>query len=78
MEALTHTDVSHLSPDAGDFVPDFRHPILPLEEQLAIALLLAPETVRIDALIEKIGRSIDLLPECRTALVSAAVTGKVA
>jgi hypothetical protein len=60
------TDVSQLSPDTGDFVPGFRHPIRPLEEQHAIAVFLDCETVRIDALIEKIGRSIDLLPEYST------------
>jgi hypothetical protein len=77
VEALSHTDVSQLSPDAGGFVPGFRHPILLLEEQRAIAVFLDRETVRIDTLIEKIGRSIDLLPEYRTAPVSAAVTGKI-
>ena len=35
------------------------------------------ETARIDALIEKIRKSIDLLREYRTALITAAVTGKI-
>lgn len=35
------------------------------------------ETLQIDALIEKIRKSIDLLREYRTVLISAAVTGKI-
>jgi type I restriction enzyme S subunit len=60
-----------------DFIRDFRHPIPPLDEQRAIAAFLDRETARIDALIEKIRKSIDLLREYRTALISAAVTGKI-
>jgi type I restriction enzyme S subunit len=46
-------------------------------EQRAIAAFLDRETARIDVLIEKIRRSIDLLREYRTALITAAVTGKI-
>jgi len=49
----------------------------PLPEQRAIAAFLDQETARIDALIEKIRKSIDLLREYRTALITAAVTGKI-
>ena len=35
------------------------------------------ETGRIDELIEKINKSIECLREYRTALISAAVTGKI-
>ncbi len=35
------------------------------------------ETSHIDELIEKVKKSIDLLREYRTALISAAVTGKI-
>ena len=49
----------------------------PLDEQQAIADFLDRETARIDALIEKVQESIDKLHEYRTALISAAVTGKI-
>ena len=51
--------------------------IPPLEEQAQIASFLDRETGRINSLIEKIENSIGLLREYRTALVSAAVTGKI-
>jgi len=57
-----------------DFVRDFRHPIPPLVEQRAIAAFLDHETARIDALIEKKRRQIELLHEKRAALISHAVT----
>jgi type I restriction enzyme S subunit len=49
----------------------------PSGEQRAIAAFLVRETARIDALLEKIRKSIDLLREYRTALITAAVTGKI-
>ncbi len=49
----------------------------PSHEQRNIASFLDRETARIDALIKKIKRSIDLLREYRTAIISAAVTGKI-
>jgi len=52
-------------------------PLPPTNEQRAIAAFLDRETARIDALIEKIKKSIDLLREYRTALITAAVTGKI-
>lgn len=57
-----------------DFVRDFRHPIPPLDEQRTIVQFLDRETARIDALIEKKCRQIELLHEKRAALVSHAVT----
>lgn len=50
----------------------------PLAEQIAIASYLDRETARIDALIAKSERLIALLREKRAALISAAVTGKIA
>ena len=50
----------------------------PLPEQTAIAAFLDRETARIDALVAKIRKAIDLLKEYRVALVSAAVTGEIA
>lgn len=49
----------------------------PVSEQRAIAALLDRETARIDALIAKVRYAINRLNELRTALISAAVTGKI-
>ena len=48
-----------------------------LEEQKAIASFLDRETDKIDSLVAKIGKAIERLKELRTALISAAVTGKI-
>ena len=47
------------------------------EEQRAIAAFLDRETARIDALVAKVREAIDRIKELRTALISAAVTGKI-
>ncbi|MGE5502209.1 MAG: restriction endonuclease subunit S [Ignavibacteriales bacterium] len=49
----------------------------PIEEQKAIADFLDAETARLDALTAEARRAIDLLKEHRSALISAAVTGKI-
>lgn len=49
----------------------------PIEEQAAISDHLNRATARIDTLIAKTERSIELLREHRTALITAAVTGKI-
>ena len=46
-------------------------------EQQTIARHSTTETREIDALVDKTRRSIDLLREYRTALISAAVTGQI-
>ncbi len=46
-------------------------------EQSAIAAFLDRETKRIDALVDKTEKSIELLREKRAALITAAVTGKI-
>ncbi|MEA3239145.1 MAG: restriction endonuclease subunit S, partial [Candidatus Bipolaricaulota bacterium] len=48
-----------------------------LEEQDAIVAYVERETAKIDALIAKIQEAIERLKEYRTALISAAVTGKI-
>ncbi|MFM7351771.1 MAG: restriction endonuclease subunit S, partial [Microcystis aeruginosa] len=49
----------------------------PSEEQRRITIYLDQETAKIDNLITKTLTSIDYLKEYRTALISAAVTGKI-
>ena len=48
-----------------------------LSEQRAIAAFLDHETAQIDALVAKVRAVIDRFKELRTALISAAVTGKI-
>jgi hypothetical protein len=50
---------------------------LPYDEQLAIAAFLDGKTANIDALVVKIREAVERLKEYRTALISAAVTGKI-
>ncbi|MBI3049220.1 MAG: nucleotidyl transferase AbiEii/AbiGii toxin family protein [Acidobacteria bacterium] len=52
-------------------------PLPLIAEQRAIAAFLDRETAKLDALIAKFRDAIDRLKELRTALVSAAVTGKI-
>ena len=48
-----------------------------IDEQHAIAVFLDRETDRIDALASRVERAIERLQEHRTALITAAVTGKI-
>jgi type I restriction enzyme S subunit len=52
-------------------------PLPPIEEQQAIVLHLDAQTSRIDALIAKAERFIELSKERRSALITAAVTGQI-
>lgn len=52
-------------------------PIPPSKEQIAITHFLDRNTTEIDTLISGIRRAIDHLGELRTAIISAAVTGKI-
>lgn len=56
---------------------ELRVPLPPFEEQVAIAQHLAGETSKCDELMTEAQRAIDLLLERRSALISAAVTGKI-
>ena len=49
----------------------------PVSEQQKIADFLDRETAKIDSLIEKEKQIIEKMKEYRTALISAAVTGKI-
>ena len=55
----------------------YRLPFPATGEQRAIAAFLDRETARIDALIAKVRQAIHHLKEFRSALISAAVTGKI-
>ena len=59
------------------FVRNFSPAVPSVAEQRAIAAFLDRKTARIDALVRKVVDAIDCLKELRTALISAAVTGKI-
>ncbi len=56
------------------FITNLKHPIPHLPEQQAIAAFLDRETAKIDALVSRKERLIELLQEKRTALITRAVT----
>ena len=56
------------------FIRNLRHPAPSLPEQRSIAAFLDRETAKIDALVAKKDRLIELLQEKRTALITRAVT----
>ena len=61
-------------------MPDVRTlvtPVPPLEEQQSIITWVTCETTKLDALTLEAQHAIDLLQERRTAMISAAVTGKI-
>lgn len=58
-------------------VSDLVVPLPPLDEQRTIRTILDRETGRIGTLIAKVQEAIERLKEYRTALISAAVTGKI-
>ena len=60
-----------------DTLNDLRMPVPPLPEQTAIAAYLDAETAKLDALMAKVEDAIERLQEYRTALITAAVTGKI-
>ena len=59
---------------SADFVANYQIPLPPLAEQRAIAAFLERETGKIDALVSKKERLIELLQEKRAALISHTVT----
>jgi type I restriction enzyme, S subunit len=56
---------------------NIRVPLPPFQEQVAIATYLDSETAKLDALVAKIKEAIERVQEYRTALITAAVTGKI-
>jgi len=66
--------IPHLT---GEQLRKYRFAFPPEQEQEAITEYLNRETSKLDALIAKVGEAIERLKEYRTALISAAVTGKI-
>ena len=60
-----------------EFIGALPTPVPQSDEQTAIAAYLDHETAKIDALIAKTEKAIELAQERRSALISAAVTGKI-
>lgn len=58
-------------------IADFPIVVPSQSEQTAIATYLGRETAKIDQLIDKVEEAIERLQEYRTALITAAVTGKI-
>lgn len=56
---------------------EFRFPIPPREEQEAISCFITDSLTRFDKLSDRASEAVELLKERRTALISAAVTGKI-
>lgn len=75
VDTLTYgAKMPRVSPDdvACSFIP-----LPPLPEQRAIAAFLGQETAKLDSLVGKVREAIERLRELRTALISAAVTGRI-
>ena len=74
-----------LGGEAKSTVDSLRRPIFtdfvvllpPLPEQAAIAAYVDAETAKLDALVWKVEAAVERLQEYRTALITAAVTGKI-
>lgn len=71
---LTGLSVPHISPEQ---IKDFSVPVLTIKEQISLTGKLDCQTKIIDSTILEVKKSNDLLKERRTALISAAVTGKI-
>ena len=71
---VTGTTISNLSLNS---IRKFRIALPPVEEQQKIVSSLATELYKLDSLSSEVESSISLLKEHRTALISAAVTGKI-
>ncbi len=70
----TGVSVPHISPEQlGDFVI----PIPPVMEQEEIVMFITQEATKLDALKSESERAITLLKERRSALIAAAVTGRI-
>ena len=70
----TGVSVPHISPEQ---IGNFMIPVPPVNEQESIVAFATTETAKLNALTAEAERGIELLQERRTALISAAVTGKL-
>ena len=70
----TGSTISHIYQDTFCQMP---YALPSLKEQLTIVKYLNNKTSKIDILVDKATKAIDLLKERRTALISAVVTGKI-
>jgi type I restriction enzyme S subunit len=71
---MTGVSVPHISPEQ---VKSFIITIPHLDEQIAIAAFIRTECVKLDELRREVERAIVLFKERRSALITAAVTGKI-
>lgn len=71
---LTGTTIRNLSLES---IRKLSIPLPPLPEQIVIVAYLDSETAKLDALVMKVETAIERLQEYRTALIAAAVTGKI-
>ena len=82
-ERLREHDREHAAVEAAldhradSFAGNYVVALPPTSERPQIAKFLGHETSKIDVLIDKQEELVDLLQERRTALISAAVTGKI-
>lgn len=70
-------DISTVPQINNKHIEPIEFPNPPIEEQLAIVNHIENKTSKLDTLIKKATKSIKLLKEKRTALISTAVTGKI-
>ena len=70
-------DVSTVPQINNKHIGPERFPVPPVDEQKAIVSFLNAEMKKFDALQGKAESAVELLRERRTALISAAVTGKI-
>jgi len=75
---LNQYSVSAAQPGLSvDRILSLHLPVPPRDEQTAIADFLDRQTAKIDGLVAKVETAIERLLEYRTALITAAVTGKI-
>lgn len=60
-----------------EFIRTVKIPLPPIDEQEAVTAFIARQAQAIDQLVTKVNLSIDRLREYRSALITAAVTGKI-
>jgi type I restriction enzyme, S subunit len=73
----TSKQTTNLASTNGTTLGNFPVPLPPRHEQDQILRFVDTGSGRVDRLVQKISNAIDRLKELRTALISAAVTGKI-